>query len=169
MRRRRLLAVALMLVIGACSSGGDDSTGTTTPADAVTSTTEAQTTPPPTGLPLVDSLPLLEVLGPPEADAGAVPNFRWTAVEGAAGYTIGVMGPDGPLWAWQGEETGVYLGGLPFERPPGLAGPTLTEGACWSVIASDASGAVIAASAYLPLNPGGSDGHTCVPGTGVQG
>jgi hypothetical protein len=48
-----------------------------------------------------------------------------------------------------------------------LAGLSLTEGACWSVIARDGSGRVIAASEYLPVNPGASDDHTCVPGTGV--
>ena len=120
----------------------------------------------PSGLVLVEGLPVIDVLGPPESGAGEVPQFRWEPIAGASRYDVGVLGPDGPLWAWQGEATEIYLGGLPFERPPGLAGPVIAAGSCWSVMARGADGHVIAVSEFLPISPAESTGHTCVPGSG---
>lgn len=121
----------------------------------------------PSGEPLVEGLPVVEVLAPPESGAGEVPLFRWEPVAGASRYIVAVLGPDGPLWGWQGEETEVYLGGLPFERPPGMAGPVIVARTCWSVLARGAAGHVIAVSDFLPVSPGESTGHSCVPGTGA--
>ena len=121
----------------------------------------------PSGLPLVEGVPVIEVLEPPERGAGEAPLFRWEPVTGASRYSVAVIGPEGPLWAWLGEETEVYLGGLPFERPAGWTGPVIVAGSCWSVIARDADGHVVAVSEFLPVSPLESPGHTCVPGTGV--
>ena len=112
-------------------------------------------------------LPAIEILAPGDSEAGSVPLFRWEPFDAAVTYQLTVLGAEGPLWAWQGEATEVYLGGLPFERPPGWAGPTLDTAACLSVRARDAEGDVIAASAMLPLSPGPALGHTCLPGTGI--
>ena len=121
---------------------------------------------PPSGLPLVEGLPVVAVLGPPASEAGEAPLFRWEPVAGAARYALAVVGPDGPLWSWQGEETEVYLGGLPFERPPGWVGPVIVPGSCWGVAARGADGHVMSVSAFLPISPAESIGHTCVPGVG---
>ena len=166
MRVRPVLAVALVMIIGACSPS-DKSDGTALDDGAAT-TVGGQAGVAPAGAPLIEGLPMVVVLGPPESDAGDVPLFRWEAVAGAAIYDVAVIGPDGPLWAWQGAETEVYLGGLPFERPPGWAGPVIAPGSCWSVVARDADGHVFAVSEFLPISPGGSPGHTCVPGTGIE-
>jgi hypothetical protein len=77
------------------------------------------------------------------------------------------VGPDGPLWAWQGGETEIYLGGLPIERPAGMGGPVLTAGSCWSVFAFDTDGHVVASSGLLPVSPSESSGHSCSPGSGA--
>lgn len=76
-----------------------------------------------------------------------------------------MLGPDGPIWAWRGEETEVRLGALPFDRPTGMGGPVVVPGSCWSVIALDDDGHVAASSDFLPVSPADSVGHTCVPGS----
>jgi hypothetical protein len=181
-RRRCRLAVVGLLVLGlvGCSSGDDDTAGEeTTPPISPTQTSDAageapapSTTVPESaplvGTPLAQDLPTLAVFAPTEGGAGEAPEFRWEAVEGAVRYSLAVRGPDGPLWGWQGEETQIYFGGLPFERPPGWAGPVLLAGSCWSVVARDTDGHVIAASAILPVSPADSTGHTCGPGEGTE-
>jgi hypothetical protein len=117
----------------------------------------------PSGRPLVTGLPRIEVLGPPDRGAGDVPLFSWKPVDRAVTYDLVVLGPDGPLWAWRGTQTEVRLGGLPVERPPGMGGPVVVAGTCWSVIALDASGHTIAASDFLSVSPGDSAGGACGP------
>jgi hypothetical protein len=161
-RRLPILALAGCLLLGACSSGDDANAGT-----GGTTAPPSGTAAAPTGAPLVPGLPVVELLGPPSTGAGEAPLFRWTAVDGAESYALAVVGPDGPLWAWRGQGTEVYLGGLPFERPPGWAGPVLVPGSCWSVVARDAAGAIVAVSALVPASPDQTAG-TCTPGAGEE-
>lgn len=123
---------------------------------------------PPTGLPLLAGLAPLEVLGPPVSGAGTVPLFSWEPVDGTAQYELVVLGPGGPIWGWRGVETEIRLGGLPFERPAGMRGPVIAVDTCWSVIALDPDGHVVAASEFLAVSPAESDGHICVPGSGAD-
>lgn len=163
--------MALLLVVGGCGSDEQPAETVTEPPTAATSsptTTGGQGAAMPSGMPLVEGLPVIEATGPPEAGAGEVPLFSWEPVPGAARYGLAVLGPDGPLWSWIGEETEIYLGGLPFERPPGWSGPVIEAGTCWSVIAQDAEGRVIAVSEFLPVSPGDATGHVCVPGASAQ-
>jgi hypothetical protein len=160
---RRLVPVflgALIVLIAACDSDGDSADSSESPA-IIRATVIV-----PSGLPLVEGIPVVTVLGPPESDAGEVPLFSWEPVAGASRYTVAVLGPDAPFWAWQGEETEIYLGGLPFERPPGWAGPVILPGSCWSVMARGADGHIIAVSEFLPVSPAEPAGHSCVPGQG---
>jgi hypothetical protein len=166
MRHLTLCVGAAALVLIAASACAPEGTNTSQPAGS-TGTTGTEG-PAPTGVPLVEGLPAIEVLGPPETDAGQAPLFRWKPVEGAASYHLAVLGPDGPLWAWQGTETEVYLGALPFERPAGWAGPVIVTDTCWSVVAHDADGHVTAASPFLPVSPTDSPGKECVPGEGEE-
>jgi len=160
---------ALLVTAAGCGSGdeagGPGVESSSGGGDVVPSSTEGDDVAP-SGLPLVEGLPVIEVLGPPENGAGEAPLFSWEPVTDASRYTVAVIGPDGPLWAWQGEETEIYLGGLPFERPPGWSGPVIAAGSCWSVIARGDDGHVMAVSAFLPISPDASAGHTCVPGSG---
>ena len=160
--RRRLLSLLLggTLLLAAC--GSDDDSGGTALATTATETGDVA----PSGLPLVDGLPVVDVLGPPEAGAGEAPLFRWAPVEGAERYLVGVVGPEDPLWGWQGTETQIYLGGLPFARPAGMDGPVIIPGSCWAVMARGSQGHIIAVSEFLPVSPGESPGHSCVPGVG---
>ena len=175
MRSRIMPALfgALLMATVACSpsdeAGRTDGVASTAEeADGVASTAVGADVAP-SGLPLVEGLAVINVLGPPESGAGEVPLFRWEPVAGASRYLVAVLGPDGPLWGWQGEETEIYLGGLPFERPPGIAGPVIVAGTCWSVMVRDDEGHVMAVSEFLPVSPAESTGHTCVPGTGAEG
>ncbi len=164
-RKRRRLVPALLAVIvvtAACGSGDESE------APGVEPSIDRAADVAPSGPPLVEGIPSVDVLGPPESGAGEVPLFRWEPVAGASRYLVAVLGPDGPLWGWQGEETEIYLGGLPFERPPGIAGPVIVTGTCWSVMARDAEGHVMAVSEFLPVSPAESVGHSCVPGTGAE-
>ena len=149
--RFTLLFLGVLLVTATACSSTDESGG----PDAV-----------PAGVPLIEGLPVIDVSGPPESGAGEVPLFSWEPVAEASRYTVTVIGPDGPLWAWQGEETEVYLGGLPFERPAGWSGPVMQPGSCWAVVARGADGHVMSVGAFLPISPGESVGHSCVPGSG---
>jgi len=166
----RVLTVLVIVAIACGDSADPERDGGLGPA---TSSGSGTTSSPvngrdvaPTGLPLIDGLPVIDVFAPSESDAGDVPLFRWEAVEGAAEYSLAVRGPDGPLWAWRGTGTQIYFGGLPFERPPGWAGPVMVAGSCWSVLALDRSGHVMAVSELLPVSPAESPGHSCVPGEG---
>ncbi len=96
----------------------------------------------------------IELLDPPTAHAGAVPKFRWQAVEGATVYRLFVLDAQGhPLWAWEGAGTSVWLGGLPRPRPPAEAGPRIESGSTWSVAALDDDGHARAVSPLRPVSP----------------
>jgi hypothetical protein len=162
------VAAVVLLGIGAAACSGSEPAATTTStavADSST-TTQADAPPaPPTGPPLIEDFPRIEVMAPPQSDAGEVPMFRWEPVAGAVQYELVVMGPELPIWAWQGDATEVWLGGLSVERPPEMAGPVIVAGTCWSVIARDADDAITAASDLLAVSPDDST-HTCQPGSG---
>jgi hypothetical protein len=163
-RRLPLLLVMVFLVV-ACGSDGDSSATATSTTTILSEPTGGQGGPP-SGQPLVEGLPVIEVLSPAGSGVGDAPLFSWDPVDGATRYFVSVLGPEGPLWGWQGEETQIYFGGLPIERPAGWAGPNLVAGSCWSVFARGADGHVMAVSEFLPVSPEESPGHTCIPGSG---
>lgn len=169
-RRLTLFAVfgVLLLVITACSDSSPTETteaqaGTSADQDPGSAADDGGDAVAPTGEPLIAGLSEIVVLGPPSSEAGEAPQFRWEPVAAAASYGLVVLGSDGPIWAWQGEETGVWLGGLPFERPPGVTGPVIVAGSCWSVVALDGDGHVVAASEFLAVSPNEPAGHSCSP------
>lgn len=129
-----------------------------TPTTAPTTTTSTSTAPPLE--PLLPGVPVLEIVSP-EGAAGDVPLFEWEPLDAAASYRLVVLGPDGPIWAWQGEETAIWLGGYSVEPPAGATPITIVDETCWSVMARDEAGALVAASARLPISSDGSADHTC--------
>lgn len=152
MRPRPLLALLLLVSLatactgGSGADGGGDAGAPSGPSGVPTAA----------GSPLVapDVAPTFELLGPPTDGAGEVPTFSWEAVPGAATYRLVVLDADrGPIWAWEGAETSVNLGGLPDERPAGEPGPVIEPGSSWSVTALDAKGHVVAVSASRPVSP----------------
>ena len=80
--------------------------------------------------------------------------FSWVAVDGAASYALAVVTTeDEPLWAWQGAETEVILGGWSTPPPAEAFGPLLLGDANWFVVAFDAAGQPIANSVIRPVAP----------------
>lgn len=102
----------------------------------------------------------LTLLGPLEAEIGSVPRFEWSSLEGAATYRLVVLGADGPIWAWQGEQTSVNLGGLTGERPEAMPGPVVEAGTSWSVAAMDAFGTIIDVVGPIEISPSDSSSAT---------
>ena len=156
-----LLSAALAVGLGTtgCSSssgsfptiGGQESTtgapvGTTTEPGGTGATV-------PAGPYLLIGGPPLELLTP-EQGAGAYPRFEWTAVPSAAHYMLFVFDTDGVMfWAWAGDATSVYLGGLDRPPTPGSMGPALDGPMSWAVIAFDAGQNLIASSVTRPIAP----------------
>jgi hypothetical protein len=98
-------------------------------------------------------LEILELVGPAEERAGKIPVFEWEPVQGAAAYRLVVRNAaGGPIWAWQGTDTSVTLGGID-DRPPGAGGPVITDGSRWSVAALDADDHVTAISEERAVSP----------------
>jgi len=98
---------------------------------------------------------VIELLGPSGSDPGEVPHFEWSPIDDAAEYGVVVQDAGGAaLWAWRGGETDVWFGGLSRERPAGMAGPVVGEGATWRAIAFDEEGHVVAVSAEGTLGSG---------------
>lgn len=63
-----------------------------------------------------------------------------------------VFGPDdAPYWSWEGAEPSVGVGGA--DLPDEAAGPAISEGMSWVVVAHDADGAPIALSEQRPISP----------------
>ena len=90
----------------------------------------------------------------PASGVGQKPNFEWSAVDGAASYTLFVNFSDGqPYWTWSGEATSIYLGGYDSPPPADAAGPILLDGMSWAVIAFNAEANVIASSNLRPISP----------------
>lgn len=131
--RRMAVLVALLMLLGACAS---DSAA---PQVGVAG---------------------LSLLGPYEAEVGTVPRFEWSDVDGAAKYRLVVLGPQGPIWAWEGTETSVNLGGLTGDRPELMPGPVVEAGTSWSVAAFDASGAVLDIVGPIEIAPAGTSATT---------
>lgn len=130
-----LLTLILALAASGCGSSGDGSGESA-------------------GTPIDASLPSINLKAPATEGAGEVPAFEWDAVDGAERYRLVVLDGDGqPLWAWNGAETKVNLGGLPGERPEGTPGPVITPGSTWSVAAFDAEGNALAVSELRPVSP----------------
>jgi hypothetical protein len=93
------------------------------------------------------------LISPPGDGAGLTPTFRWEPVQGASTYRLAIQDPQGTgVWAWQGEETSIVMGGDPG-RPENEAGPVVTEGSRWSVVALDADGKVVAVSELREVSP----------------
>jgi len=153
--RRALAAIAL--VLSAC--GGGAPTGTTESREPTPGTNPVETQPAPSpseaGVPIeapgIEArVPLRE---PATEGAGHIPAFGWAPVAGASSYLLVVQGADGnALWAWEGGETRVMLGGVEG-RSLGEAGPVLEPGSAWSVAALDAERHVIAVSVLRPVSP----------------
>ncbi|MBU2602616.1 MAG: hypothetical protein KKA32_10705 [Actinobacteria bacterium] len=149
------LLVLLLAGCGSSTESGSEGVTTTTAggAGAGTATTNevVEETP---GTPIDAGLAPIELTGPATSGAGEVPTFEWEAVDGAARYRLVVLDGDGePLWAWNGAETSVNLGGLPEERPADISGPIITPGSSWSVAAFAADGSPLAVSVLRPVGP----------------
>ena len=99
-------------------------------------------------------LPLIDLVGPAETDAGRAPTFEWKAVAGAATYRLSVLAPDAPSWAWMGADTRVRYGGV----QEGVVGPSLRAGSWWSVAALSVDGMITAMSDLRAVSPAGDRG-----------
>lgn len=164
--RQTLRLLILVLLVGTACGGSTESSLPPEGSTSINATEDASDDSPTNepaadalvGTPLFEGLPQLSLVGPPPTNAGAAPMFEWQSVEAAASYELAVTGPNGPIWAWSGAETAVWLGGLPFERPPGVGGPILESGSCWSVVARDADGHAIAISPLVSVSPDSQEG-----------
>lgn len=133
-----LLILVLLLSAGGCGSsdngngGGEEASGT--PIDA--------------------GLPAIKLIAPATTGVGEVPMFEWESVSGADRYRLVVIDGNGAmLWAWNGPETRVNLGGYPDKRPEGVSGPVITAGSTWSVSAFDQAGKPLAVSELRSVSP----------------
>ncbi len=154
-----IVAAGMAVVVAACSGGATDGpaegsgttaspttsaatdpTSTTTTQQASTTTTILEEELFLTGL----DVPEIEQLTP-RSGVGHRPLLEWVSVPGAGSYEVTFFDEDGFLyWAWTGNETSVYLGGV--AAPDGTPGPAALEGMSWAVVALDDTGAVIAQS-----------------------
>lgn len=144
---RGMIATAFMVLLIAALSAGCGSSGAGDGGDGGGGETAAGTT--------IDAgVPGITLMAPAMDEAGEVPIFEWEAVTGAARYRLVVLdGSGATLWAWNGAETKVNLGGLPGERPEGVGGPVIDAGSSWSVVAFDDNGSPLAASDIRPVSP----------------
>jgi hypothetical protein len=97
----------------------------------------------------IDDLATVELVAPPEINAGRAPVFEWKPVAGAATYRLAVLAPDGPTWSWHGDATSIRYGGV----EEGVNGPSLYAGSHWSVAGLAADGSLLALSALRPVSP----------------
>jgi hypothetical protein len=152
--RVRLVVMAAVFTLAACTGGGGDNgeaAGNGSAAENGAPTGSTGSSGEQVGEGVVAAA--VELTAPPEEDAGEVPTFAWESVEGAAAYRLVVLDAEGrAVWAWEGSETSVALGGVP-DRPEGAEGPVLTAGSTWSVAALDADGHVVAVSTARPASP----------------
>jgi len=106
------------------------------------------------GSPIDAGLPTINLTAPANSGAGEVPSFEWEPVTGADRYRLVVLDGNGAmLWAWNGPETRVNLGGLAEQRPEGVSGPVITPGSTWSVTAFNPAGQPLAVSDLRPVSP----------------
>jgi hypothetical protein len=146
---RRAIPTIILVLLTACSGNNSDPVenptddhGTDSPAAATLERPET-----------FSALPEITLLSPSPTGAGPVPVFSWRPVDGAASYRISVLGQQGPIWAWLGDNTEVRMGGLDAEPAPGAGGILLTEPAYWTVAALTEDGRVIALSGLSPVSP----------------
>jgi hypothetical protein len=163
------------LVVAACSSSTGDTTvstalssqGSDTTVSTALSGQGSDTTVTATatlilpGESIVAGFLVVDLVEPSSSGAGEYPLFGWEPVTGAASYQLVVSGPSGPTWAWEGSETEIRLGALEGEPPSGYGGPRLAGPSCWSVVALDADGHVVAASEVVPVSPGDGPAQSC--------
>ena len=97
--------------------------------------------------------PHVALIGPPQTGAGVGPTFEWTPVDGAVSYRLSVLGPDGPIWLWEGADTSVALALRPDPRPASAPALEIVAGSSWSVAALDGAGNLIAISGSRPVSP----------------
>jgi hypothetical protein len=147
---RACLLLTAVAVVAAC--GGGVTPAAIPSADPAASPPRlgeadpARTIPRPAAL---ADLPLVQLVAPDEVEAGRAPTFEWSPVGAADAYRLSVLGPDGPMWAWQGEATSIRYGGV----PDGTNGPSLVPGSWWSVAALAADGSVVALSELRTVSP----------------
>jgi hypothetical protein len=142
-RRVLLVAVCAALVTAACTSGGGAGEGE--------AAGDGGNVDEPIGQGAVEGT--VELVAPPEEGAGETPTFEWEPVEGAAAYRLVVLDAEGqPVWAWEGPDTTVALGGVP-DRPEGAEGPVPPPGSTWSVAALGGDGHVLAVSPVRSASP----------------
>lgn len=113
----------------------EPSTPDASPASTGTSGSDSEPAAGSSALPVLETQPTAE---------GPRPLLEWEPVEGAASYTLVVLGSDGtPYWAWSGAEASVHLGG--FDDPDAV-GPWVHEPMTWTVAALDGAGQPLALS-----------------------
>lgn len=95
----------------------------------------------------------VQLTAPASQHAGTSPVFGWNPIEGAYFYRLSLLTDGGPLWAWEGTQTSVRLGGYTAEPAPGATALRLTEPGWWSVSALDYAGELIAISALFAISP----------------
>jgi hypothetical protein len=104
---------------------------------------------------LVDVPGVQEIaLTTPQEGAGIKPHFTWEPLDGAARYTL-VLYTAGrePYWAWEGAATSVYLGGSDTPPREDSAGPVLSAGMSWAVMAFGSDDRLIGSSVLRPISP----------------
>lgn len=90
----------------------------------------------------------------PATGAGLKPLLAWEPLSGAVEYQVTVYTPaKQPYWAWSGAAASVYLGGGEAPPPEDAAGPVVSEGMYWAVLAFDAEGLIAGSSALAPISP----------------
>lgn len=134
-----VVSVTIAVAAGACGASGGGSTGG----------------------------PDSKAIGPLTAEVGSVPTFEWSPVDGAALYRLAVLGPAGPIWAWEGSATSINLGGLSGDRPKEMPGPVVLAGTSWSVVALGDSGEVLEVIGPIEISP--ADGSSDPPPTSTGG
>jgi hypothetical protein len=142
-----LVVLVLGAVVAACSNSGGTQSGGDSAGGGVSADQQGEPFAPFSGL---DTIELLT----PTSGVGQKPNFEWSAVDGAASYTLFLNFSDGqPYWTWSGEATSIYLGGYDSPPPADAAGPILLDGMSWAVIAFNTEANVIASSNLQPISP----------------
>lgn len=156
-------AMALVLVVTACSSSDDAvPSGETTTTVAITPT-ETTATQPPTGsgpspssertdLAAEYDLAMIEQFTA-VSGGGRRPILEWARADGAERYYVVVTAPSGRVyWAWRTSDTSVPVGGHPRLNED-AAGPAVSDGMTWSVVAFDADGSIVGISDARPIAP----------------
>lgn len=147
--------VVLVLLGAACSGSSDDSASdeqtaeTRTTNEAPSSTTTAEIADEP-GLPMANGVDIEQLT--PKSGGGARPVLSWTAISGAASYTVVVYDAEGePWWSWAGADTEVAIGGVDTEAE--IGGPRASAGTRWVVIGFDADGDMVGTSPRRSIEP----------------